>query len=199
MQSSCHTSPEKGPQHSCAPAVTTSGDSLLGHVSVCQTYLTRKRGLGSADIWCVEILWGDRFAWLKIALALGAATLLCGWATRIYGARYPSAGAIRRNPERFEGRTTVLPPTPVRRSGIDSFLVHTVKVRSKGTWKEGEMVAVRGIVRGGAIEAETVRRLPGYRWKRGAMYGVSGLLAFVILTQLLRRTRLRDGLFVSRY
>lgn len=147
----------------------------------------------------MEILWGDRFAWLKVGLALGAVTLLCGLGSRVYGTRYPSAGAIRRNPERFEGRTTVLPPAAIRRSGIDSFLVHTVEVRSKGTWKEGEMVAVRGIVRGGAIEAETVRRLPGYLWKRGVMYGVSALTAFVILTQLLRRTRLRDGLFVSRY
>jgi hypothetical protein len=147
-------------------------------------------------------MFSNRFAALKVLVALAAVTALSYAAHRQFTAQHPDVEAIRTDPG-HEGKTAFLSPNPIRAVGERSFLLESggvpIVVRAAGDWKVGEVVSVRGIVRDGGIDAEEVRRQPGYRWKRGVMYGASALLAVALLLALLRRTDVRRGILETRY
>jgi len=151
----------------------------------------------------VRILWSDRASWLKVGLVLTAVAGLCWEANRRLGPGYPSLGRIREYPEETQGQTAQIPPSVVREGGTDRFVLErdevTLVVHARGRWNAGEIVAVRGRAEKGELIAEMVRPYPGYRWKRGLVYGFSLLAALFVAWRLLRRTDLARGIFESRY
>lgn len=149
------------------------------------------------------VLFSNRFAAVKVVAALAVVTLLCYLTHARITAQHPNVEAIRTDPAEAEGKTAILSPQKIAAVGTDSFVIESdgipIVVRARGDWKKGERVAVRGIVRDGGIDAVEVRRLPGYLWKRGIVYGVSAVLAFAFLALFLRRTDLRRGIFETKY
>lgn len=149
-----------------------------------------------------RIIFGNRFAWLKFGLALGIVTLLSHQAEWYYSENNPSIGAIREAPDRHEGKKIDLPVRKIEEAGEGTFLLVDdripIRVRAPGTWTAGEYVVVHGTARGGEIEAGKVRRIPGYPWKRGLVYGFSVLVMAAILVGLLRHMDLRKGIFLPR-
>ncbi len=149
-----------------------------------------------------RIIVGNRLAWLKFGLVLGAVTLLCHQADRYYGKKNPPIGEIRAHPDLHEGQRIELNAKKIQEVKGGTFTLMSnrisIRVHAPGTWNTGEYVVVHGIVRKGEIQARTIQRVPGYRWKRGLMYGVSLLVMIALLAGLVRRTDLENGLFLPR-